>query len=79
MGRADVSEIPERNPTEIASCGCPYDPEYDAGSFGGWHLPENHLGLLFEGVRGSLHHIAEVLEELERVVTSLDAKRRGSR
>jgi hypothetical protein len=30
-----------RNPTEIAMCGCPYDPEYDEGSLG-WHLPENH-------------------------------------
>jgi len=30
-----------RNPTETAACGCPYDPEYDAGYLG-WHLQENH-------------------------------------
>lgn len=33
--------VTERNPTEIAPCGCPYDPEYDEGSLG-WHLMENH-------------------------------------
>ena len=31
-----------RNPTMVADCGCPYDPEYDEGSLG-WHLIENHL------------------------------------
>lgn len=40
-----------RNPTEVASCGCPYDPEYDEGSLG-WHLRENHPEneLLFDEV-----------------------------
>jgi hypothetical protein len=31
----------ERNPTMVAKCGCPYDPEYDEGHLG-WHLAENH-------------------------------------
>ena len=35
----------ERNPTEVARCGCPYDPEYDEGSLG-WHLHENHPEML---------------------------------
>ena len=30
-----------RNPTMVAECGCPYDPDYDEGSLG-WHLIENH-------------------------------------
>ena len=32
----------ERNPTEVAACGCPYDPVHDDGQLG-WHLSENHL------------------------------------
>ena len=30
-----------RNPTMVAECGCPYDPEYDEGHLG-WHLIANH-------------------------------------
>jgi hypothetical protein len=33
-----------RNPTMVAECGCPYDPEYDADSLG-WHLAKNHPDL----------------------------------
>jgi hypothetical protein len=32
---------PFRNPTMVAECGCPYDPDYDEGQVG-WHLVENH-------------------------------------
>lgn len=54
-----------RTPTEVARCGCPYDPEYDEGSLG-WHLRENHPPLV--------HELRErVIQEARRLVAKIKA------
>jgi hypothetical protein len=59
--------LTERNPTEVASCGCPYDPEYDADSLG-WHLVENHLPEEIAHVRRDLNHALDRLDVLAWVL-----------
>jgi hypothetical protein len=56
-----------RNPTEIAPCGCPYDPEYDEGSLG-WHRLENHVPMVIEGLRGELRSAVGSLDRLEKAL-----------
>ena len=53
----------ERNPTKVAACGCPYDPEYDEGSLG-WHLTENHLHDRIDSIRMDLKGMTHNLEAL---------------
>ncbi len=56
-----------RTPTEIAPCGCPYDPEYDEGHLG-WHLVENHLSEEFAEARHDLEDAAARLAALEHAL-----------
>lgn len=57
----------ERNPTEVASCGCPYDPEYDEGHLG-WHLVENHIPEELEAVRRDVERADDRLGALEHAL-----------
>jgi len=57
----------ERNPTEVAKCGCPYDPEYDEGSLG-WHLPENHVPLELSSLRRQLQEMVSRIDRLEETL-----------
>jgi hypothetical protein len=56
-----------RNPTEIAECGCPFDPVYDKDSLG-WHLTENHLPEAFRSVRSDLQNALSELGHIERAL-----------
>ena len=57
-----------RRPTEIAPCGCRYDPEYDEGHVG-WHLATNPVH-----IRESIDSIIEDLGRLRDAVALLEAE-----
>ena len=57
----------KRNPTEVAACGCPYDPEYDFGSLG-WHLTENHIPEEIDLLRSDLARTSERLDAINRAL-----------
>ncbi len=61
----------ERNPTEVAACGCPYDPEYDAGSLG-WHLAENHIREAIHHLQGMAYEMNAELGRLEMAFAARD-------
>jgi hypothetical protein len=58
---------PVRNPTMIAKCGCPYDPEYDEGHLG-WHLTKNHIP---ETLQSALLDLRMMEQQIENVLAEL--------